>query len=120
MAKAKEYSTPEKSSTQTKYGQQKTNRKNSKKKSKKKPKNKNNRNTSNSSNQKRRTGKFNEIRSEFIENFGQYLQQQRERGYQIGWIWYSLLDQFVPTAKEIVGCALFLDYPSGGLFASTE
>ncbi len=110
IAKAQSYSPPENQSSQTQSRQQKTQRKSEKKKSKKNQKSKKNPYTSSSSDQKRRTGKVDEIRAEFVETFGQYLQQQRERGYKIGWIWYSLLDQFVPTPKEICWLCIVFRY----------
>ena len=110
IAKAQSYSPPENRASQTKSRQHKTQRKSEKKKSKKTQKSKKNPYTSSSSHQKRRTGRVDEIRSEFVEEFGQYLQQQRERGYKIGWIWYSLLEQFVPTAKEICWLCVVFGY----------
>ena len=107
IAQAKEYSPPENKSNQTSDRQQKTQRKSSKKKSKK---TKQKTYTSTSSDNKRKTGKVDEIRSEFLETFGQYLQQQRERHYKIGWIWYSLLDQFVPTPTEICWLCVVFKY----------
>ena len=115
IAKAQSYSPPENQSSQTQSRQQKTQRKSEKKKSEKKrskknQKSKNNPYTSRSSDQKRRTGKVDEIRAEFVETFGQTLQKQRERGYKIGWIWYSLLEQFVPTPKEICWLCVVFGY----------
>ncbi len=110
IAKAQSYSPPENQSSQSQSRQQKTQRKRKKKKSKKNQKSRKNHYTSSSSDQKRRTGKVDEIRAEFVETFGQDLQQQRERGYKIGWIWYSLLDQFVPTPKEICWLCVVFGY----------
>ena len=110
IAQAKEYSPPENKSNQTEYRQQKTQKKSSRKKTKKTKQTKQKTRTSSSSSQKRTTGKVDEIRSEFLEKFGQYLQQQRERHYKIGWIWYSLLDQFVPTPKEICWLCVVFKY----------
>ena len=103
--KAKVYSPPE-----TKYHS--TQRQSSNQKSEKDSESKKNRYTSNSSNQKRKTGKVDEIRSEFIIQFAEYLQQQRKKGYKVGWIWYSLLDQFVPTVKEICWLCVVFKYSS--------
>ena len=110
VAQAKEYSPPENKSNQSKYQQQKTQKESSRKKTQKTKKAKQKTHTSRSSNQKRTTGKVDEIRSEFLEEFGQYLQKQRERDYKIGWIWYSLLDQFVPTPKEICWLCVVFKY----------
>ncbi len=66
--------------------------------------------TSSSSDQQRRTGQVDEIRSEFLEKFGQCLSRQRERNYKMGWIWYSLLEQFVPTPQEICWLCVVFKY----------
>ena len=113
IAQATEYSPSENQSNQTEYRQQKTQKKSSKKKSQK---TKQKRSTSSSSDQKRRTGKADEIRSEFLEKFGECLHMQRERHYKIGWIWYSLLDQFVPTSKEICWLCVVFKYSSWWAF----
>ena len=103
---AKEYSPPENKSNQTDEGQHSHQRKSSKKKS---HKSKQKTRTNSSSNQQRRTFK-DEIRSEFLEKFGSLLQQQRKHHYKIGWIWYSMLDQFVPTPREICWLCVVFKY----------
>ena len=116
IAKAKEYSPPNYKYSQSEHHQQKTEKKSSKKKTKKtkqKTRTSNSSNSSNSSDQKRKTASVDEIRSEFLFEFGQYLQQQRERGYKIGWIWHSLLKQFVPTPKEICWLCVVFNYSPG-------
>jgi hypothetical protein len=113
IAGAKKYSPPENKSNQSEYRQQKTEKKSSRKKTKK---TKQKTNTSNSSNQKRQTTSVDEIRDEFLSEFGQYLQQQRERGYKIGWIWHSLLKQFVPTPLEICWLCVVFNYSPGWAF----
>ena len=107
IAQAKEYSPPDSKSNQTSDRQRKTQRKNSTKKSQKSQKKTG---SSSSSDQKRRTGKVDEIRFEFLEKFGELLQQQRKHRYKIGWIWYSLLDQFVPTPREICWLSVVFKY----------
>ena len=95
IAQAKEYSPPE---------NQKKSSNNQRTRTKQKSR------TSSSSEQKRRTGQVDEIRSEFLEKFGQCLVQQRERNYKMGWIWYSLLEQFVPTPQEICWLCVVFKY----------
>ena len=98
IAQAKEYSPPE---------NQKKSSNNQRTRTKQKSR------TSSSSDQKRRTGKVDEIRLEFLEKFGQCLDLQRERHYKMGWIWYSLLEQFVPTPQEICWLCVVFKYSSG-------
>lgn len=105
MARAQVYEPPE-----TQYAQQNSQRKSSNQKSEKDSKSKRNSYGSNSSKQKRRTGKVDEIRCEFITEFAKYLQQQRKKGYKIGWIWYCLLDQFRPTELEICWLCVVFKY----------
>lgn len=102
-------------SSQTPNNPQKNNKKNSKKE------NKTNQKTyysytSNSSKQSSNSENTNEIRPEFLEIFGQYLKIQREKRYKIGWIWYSLLAQFVPTPKEICWLSVVFRYSPGWAF----
>ena len=104
---AQKYSPPRNNFNQTSEDQKKNQRKNSKKKS---SKTKQNSQKKSSSNQKRKTGKVDEIRSEFLERFGQLLQQQRKHHYKMGWIWYSLIRNFVPTPQEICWLCVVFEY----------
>lgn len=113
IAQAKEYSPPEYKYSQSEHHQQKTKKKRKKKKT---TKNQQKTQTSNSSSQERKTTSVDEIRSEFLSEFGQCLQQQRERGYKIGWIWHSLCKQFVPTPKEICWLCVVFKYSPGWAF----
>lgn len=111
------FSTNEQAS-QTQNHSQNHQRKNSKQTTKKTPKNpkNNSNNQSNSSSQNFNSEKANEIRPEFLEQFGQFLKIQRERGYKVSWILYSLLDQFVPTPIEICWLCVVFRYSSGWAF----
>lgn len=100
MARALRYSEPESQFNQSQGARQKTEPKSSKQKTQ----------TSSSSEQRRQTGKVDEIRAAFLEQFGEYLQQQRERHYKIGWIWHCLLKEFVPTPPEICWVCVVLKY----------
>jgi hypothetical protein len=104
---AQKYSPPRNNFNQTSEDPKKNQRKNSKKKS---SKTKQNNQRKSSSNQKRKTGKVDEIRSEFLERFGQLLEQQREHNYKIGWIWYCLIRDFVPTPQEICWLCVVFEY----------
>ena len=63
-----------------------------------------------SSKKERKAGKINEIREEFLNEFGQYLEKQRSRNYKIIWIWYSLLEDFIPTPLEICWLSVAFKY----------
>ncbi len=56
------------------------------------------------------------IRTEFLSIFGEYLEKQRERGYKIGWIWYKLIEEFIPSKLEICWLSLILGYSPGWAF----
>ncbi|MDJ0719865.1 MAG: J domain-containing protein [Prochloraceae cyanobacterium] len=73
-------------------------------------KNRQQRTKANSSKQERKTGKINEIREEFIEQFGKHLERQRSKNYKIIWIWYRLLDDFMPTPLEICWLSVVFEY----------
>ena len=113
IASAKEYSPPEYKYSQSEHHQQKTQKKRKKKKTTKNKQKTQTSNSSSSSSQERKTTSVDEIRSEFLYEFGQCLQQQRERGYKIGWIWHSLLKQFVPTPLEICWLCVVFKYSPG-------
>ncbi len=66
--------------------------------------------TDSSKQQERKTSTVDEIRTEFLERFGHYLCQQRQRKYKIGWIWYKLLEEFVPTPREICWLSVIFRY----------
>ncbi len=107
IAQALRYSPPENQSSQSKSRQQKTQKKSSKKKTQK---NKQKSYSYSGSDQRRKTTNLNEIRSEFLDQFGEYLEKQRERNYKIGWIWHCLLNDFVPTPREICWLCVIFEY----------
>ena len=39
-----------------------------------------------------------------------YLQQQRKRGYKIGWIWYQLIEEITPSTLEICWLSVVFQY----------
>ena len=51
-----------------------------------------------------------DIRSEFLEFFDDYLQEQRKRDYKLGWIWYKLIEQLTPSIIEICWLSVIFDY----------
>lgn len=53
-----------------------------------------------------------EIRGEFVDRLGEYLKIQRERNYKIGWIWHKLIEEFIPTAREICWLSVIFNYKS--------
>ncbi len=56
------------------------------------------------------------IRPEFLSVFGEYLEKQRERGYKIGWIWYKLIEECIPSKLEICWLSVVFDYSDGWAF----
>ena len=110
ITQAKEYSPPGQNWDARQYQQQKTEKKRKKQKARKKQQNTR---SANSSSRQRKTTSIDEIRLQFLEEFGHCLQQQRERGYKIGWIWHSLIKQFVPTPLEICWLCVVFNYSPG-------
>ena len=58
----------------------------------------------------RKTSDVDEIREEFQDRFDYYLKIKRERNYKIGWIWHKLIEEFVPTQREICWLCVIFDY----------
>ena len=56
------------------------------------------------------------IRNKFLSIFGDYLEQQRKRGYKIGWIWYKLIEEFIPSKLEICWLSVVFGYSDGWAF----
>ena len=107
IAQALRYSPPENKSSQSESRQQKTQKKSSKKKTQ------NNKQKSYSysgSEERRKTANLHEIRAEFLDQFGEYLEKQRERNYKIGWIWYCLVEDFLLTPMEICWLSVVFEY----------
>jgi len=78
----------------------------------KQEKQKNNHKSKSKSNQKteRKTTDVDEIREDFQDRFGYYLELQRESDYKIGWIWYKLIEEFLPTQREICWLSVVFNY----------
>ena len=121
LEEARKYSPRNQQKTKTKT---KTNTKTkAKTKTKTKAKTKTNRQRNQKSNYKSKSSQQdynseipNQIRPEFLEVFGEYLELQRERGYKIGWIWHSLLEEIIPTPKEICWLSVAFGYSPGWAF----
>ena len=106
LASAFKYSPPQNQSPES----DRTNKKNT---SQQKQKRKQNTNKDYSSEQQQEPPKrstVDEIRSEFVDRFVEYLQIQRERKYKIGWIWYKLIEEFIPTPREICWLSVVFNY----------
>ena len=118
LAQAKAYSPPDYQSTQQKT-QQKTANKQKKKKQQKRTKQKTYYSYQSSysdyhdssSNQKQQNSKeLKGIREEFLRVFEYFLEKQRENGYKIGWIWYKLSEDFLPSPLEICWLSVVFEY----------
>ena len=113
---ASKYSPPNKQASQTQNQQQKNSR--NQKKTKTKTQNNQKSNYKSQSSQQNFNSEVpNQIRLEFLEIFGEYLELQRERGYKLGWIWYSLLKEIIPTPKEICWLSVVFGYSPGWAFS---
>ena len=107
MAQAKAYSPPDDQAQQQKT-QQKTNTKRKNKKRQKQTKQE-----TYSSRSKEQQPPYEEvegIRSEFLAIFAQLLQKQRKCGYKIGWIWYKIQEDFLPSPLEICWLSVVFKY----------
>ncbi|MGF1488190.1 MAG: DnaJ domain-containing protein [Prochloraceae cyanobacterium] len=58
----------------------------------------------------RKTSDVDEIREELKDRFDYYLKIKRKRNYKIGWIWHKLIEEFVPTRREICWLCVVFDY----------
>ena len=67
-------------------------------------------------NYQQKTEYADEIREQFLSLFDQYLEQQRTRGYKIAWIWYRLLEEFIPSKLEICWLSVVFGYSDGWAF----
>ncbi len=103
MASAKVYSPPDYQSRSTESYQQKSYSNHSS-------------DSSSSDHHQQKTEDVAGIRSEFLSLFAQYLQQQRKRGYKIGWIWYKLTEEFTPSTLEICWLSVIFHYSPGWAF----
>ncbi len=54
-----------------------------------------------------------ELRSEFIKIFEQCLIKQRIRGYKLGWIWLTLIEEITPRILEICWLSVVFGYSVG-------
>ena len=118
MAQAQAYSPPDYQSNQQKT-QQKKSTKQKKKKQQKQTRQKTyysyqssySDNHSSSSNQHQQSNKeVDGIRAEFLSIFDKYLQEQRENNYKIGWIWYKLKEEILPSPLEICWLSVVFKY----------
>ena len=118
IAQAKAYSPPDYQSHQQKT-QQKTSKKQKKKKQQKQTRQKtyysyqsssSDYHSSSSHHHKQENEEVKGIRSEFLNIFDKYLQEQRESNYKIGWIWYKLKEEFLPFPLEICWLSVVFNY----------
>ena len=117
MAQAKAYSPPDYQSNQQKT-QQKKSTKQKKKKQQKQTRQKtyysyqsySDHQSSSSDQHQQSTEEIKGIRSEFLDIFEKYLQEQRENDYKIGWIWYKLKEEILPDPLEICWLSVVFKY----------
>ena len=118
IAQAKAYSPPNYQSKHQKT-QQETSKKQKKKKKQKQTKQKtyysyqstySDYHSSSSNHHQQETEEVEGIRPEFLRLFEKYLQEQRENDYKIGWIWYKLKEEFLPSPLEICWLSVVFDY----------
>ena len=119
MASAKVYDPPDyqSSSSRSQSHQKKTQKKSSTKKKRKKQTKQAQHSTysyySSGSNHHQERGEDEDIRGirpQFLSVFEHYLQQQRKRGYKIGWIWYQLIEEITPSTLEICWLSVVFQY----------
>ena len=118
LAQAKAYSPPDYQSTQPETQQQKSTQQ-KKKKQQKQTRQKTYYSYqssysdyhSSSSDQHQQSNKsVDGIREEFLRVFEYFLEKQRENGYKIGWIWYKLSEDFLPSPLEICWLSVVFEY----------
>ncbi len=117
IAKAKIYSPPHSSNSSSQSQQKQSNHT----KEKKRQSQSNNHSYSSKSNPGSEHRQYSSkdvenIRSEFLDLFDFYLKKQRKRGYRIGWIWYKILEEFIPSKLEICWLSVIFGYSSGWAF----
>lgn len=66
--------------------------------------------SSRSKQKKQKSKELKGIREEFLRVFEFFLEKQRENGYKIGWIWYKLIEDFLPSPLEICWLSVIFKY----------
>ncbi|MGF1488690.1 MAG: hypothetical protein ACFBSE_16520 [Prochloraceae cyanobacterium] len=61
--------------------------------------------------QPRKKSNIDIIRTKFLDRFNKYFDEQKQYKYKIKWIWYKLIEEFIPTKQEICWLSVILNYP---------
>ena len=130
IAQAKVYSPPGYQSNQSQSHQQKTSTKQKRKTQQKQTRQKtyysyqsssSDYHSSSSHHHKQSAEEVKGIREEFLRIFDKYLQEQRKKNYKIGWIWYKLKEELIPSSLEICWLSVVFNYsPYWAVFKTEE